>query len=188
MEYEAVHCSAMLLQSSKNIVAPMSDPKKSFQEDLTHTRQYLRRSEQYSCSVLFFQLAYQVTITVRKQQKTALYITKTHQKFLTDAASFGFADIAFSLEITLTTFPSTTGTAYSNNLEHVIRGRVYQSVKTLQELLTFLKAIEDIAPAVYSPIPLMLRRSETVSGKVPPCSTTSFAPCESTDIYNKQTR
>jgi len=61
----------------------------------------------------------------KKATKTVLYITKTHQKLLTVAASFGFADMAFSLEITLTTFPSTTGTAYSNNLENVRRGRVY---------------------------------------------------------------
>lgn len=61
----------------------------------------------------------------KKTFKTSLYITKTHQKLLTVAVSFGFADMAFSLEITLTTFPSTTGTTYSYNLENVRRGRVY---------------------------------------------------------------
>lgn len=122
----------------------------------------------------------------KKATKSALYITKTHQKLLTVAASFGFADMVLSLEITLTTFPSTTGTAYSNNLENVRKGKVYQCDKSLQNLLTFLKAIDAIAPAVYSPIPLILRRSETVSGNLPPPSTTSFAPCKNTDIYNKQ--
>ena len=45
-------------------------------------------------------------------KKIAPSIIKPHQMFLIVAECFGFEEIAFSLAITLTTFPSTTGTAW----------------------------------------------------------------------------
>lgn len=45
-----------------------------------------------------------------KEQAEMPVVSKAHQKLLTVVDSFGLAEIAFSLEITLITFPSTTGT------------------------------------------------------------------------------
>ena len=42
--------------------------------------------------------------------------------------------------------------------------------------LTSWNAIEAIAPAVYSPIPGIFRRVETVLGILPPSATIFFAP------------